>query len=652
MGILDALNTGINAVQASQLAINVTGQNISNANTEGYSRKRVSVSAGARRDDAYGELGTGVNISGVERIRNAFIDKQIDKQLSEEGYYTVIDGTLERIENVFNEPSDNGLTNGMDEFWNSWQDLVNNPSDLSARETVRATGEVLVNQFHTLSTELHDFKLSINGDIESVVEQVNGLTKELLRLNDEITTVELTKGANANDSRDRRDQVVKELSLLVPIDYFEDDYGKYTVSTMGNVIVTPSQTVDILLSRTEMVDSLGDTYSEVSMKYANNKRPFVPTSGEIGGMLESRDVRIEGFIAQLNEMAKVFVEEVNDLHTDGYTLNLTTGVNFFDPNNTNAGNLEISASIKNSVNSIAAALGGDSQAGNASGDNVSALSSFAGVGGTIDLTTASTFVNRPDTAIEPASVVISYDNGGGAPYPVAALGTDFTIDTATGIITHLGGGSIPVGADVYVAYDWGVQIPATYPADLSIDLKTFNPQYTELDAGSVVVKDPRPPNDVLEEGPDGDYVVDYDNGVLTFVNTARFNPLDMVLVEFNYKTDKYRGRGDGENALNIANLREKLTMVPDSLGNDTQTAQEYYSSFIGRLGVERNEAESNKETREHIVEQLSRRQQEISGVSLDEEMANMIKFEHTFQASAKFINTVDTMLQTIIGLGA
>ncbi|MGL1933910.1 MAG: flagellar hook-associated protein FlgK [Fibrobacterales bacterium] len=645
MGILDALNTGINAVQASQLAIDVTGQNISNANTDGYSRKRVSVTAGARRDDGYGEMGTGVDISGVERIRNVFIDRQIDKQLTEQGYYEVIDKTLERIENVFNEPSDNSLTTSMDDFWNSWQDLVNNPADLSARETVRASGEVLVNQFHTLSTELRDFKLSVNGDIEGVVEQVNGLTKELYRLNEEITQVELSPGSNANDSRDRRDLVMKELSELIPIDYFEDEFGKYTVTTMGNVIVTPSATVDILLGRDEKVDSLGNTYSEVIMKYSNNKREFAPASGRVGGMLESRDERIESFIAQLNEMASVFVEEVNSIHNEGYTLNLTTGVNFFEANNTNAGNIAISSSVLNSVNSIAAALGGQSQAGNVSGDNVNSSTMFP-AGDIIDLTTDSTFVNRPDTRIAANSMTVV---SGGA---VMTEGVDYTVDYLNGTVTRLGGGAIPALGAVSVNYDWGVQIPATYPATISIDLTSFDPQYTELDAASVVVKDSRPPNDVLEEGPGGDYVVDYDNGIISFVNTARFVAGDTVIVEFNHKTDKYRGRGDGENALNIANIREQLTMIPDSLGNPTQTIQEYYSSFIGRLGVERNEAEANKETREHIVEQLNKRQQEISGVSLDEEMANMIKFEHTFQASAKFINTVDTLLQTIIGLGA
>lgn len=112
----------------------------------------------------------------------------------------------------------------------------------------------------------------------------------------------------------------------------------------------------------------------------------------------------------------------------------------------------------------------------------------------------------------------------------------------------------------------------------------------------------------------------------------------------------FGGIGDGENAVALAELKNSLTSDPDVQGENTQTLGEFYSSFIGQLGIDRNEAISNMQTREYILQQLEQRQAEVSGVSLDEEMANMIKFEHSYQASAKFISTIDQMLEVLMNL--
>ena len=144
MSLLSVLNVGTRAIFASQLAMDVAGQNISNADVEGYSRKRLNLQPDYRFDSAYGQIGMGVDVINIERLRNEFMDEQIRRQNQQVGYYEELDYTLESIENIFTEPSDTGVIHFVDQFFDSWQNLSNNPSDISARTMVRTNAEILI----------------------------------------------------------------------------------------------------------------------------------------------------------------------------------------------------------------------------------------------------------------------------------------------------------------------------------------------------------------------------------------------------------------------------------------------------------------------------------------------------------------------------
>jgi flagellar hook-associated protein 1 FlgK len=135
-----------------------------------------------------------------------------------------------------------------------------------------------------------------------------------------------------------------------------------------------------------------------------------------------------------------------------------------------------------------------------------------------------------------------------------------------------------------------------------------------------------------------------------FTNGALVPPGTAVDLNFKYNDAGFGGVGDGDNALNISGLRDANLTTPDSTGDNTQTIGEYYASFIGELGIERNAASSNLETSEFLLTQLKQRQDSIAGVSLDEELADLIKFENTYQAAAKYISTLDQMLEILLGL--
>lgn len=556
MSSFGSFSIGTRGLGAAQLALNVTGQNISNANTEGYSRKRLELSADTRQDQEFGEMGTGVSIEKVARAEDEFLEKQIRGQVTEQGFFQAIDETLERIENIFTEPSDAGINLQMDKFWASWQDLANNPADPASREVVRTTAMVLVDKFRQLSGQLEEYRSTRDQDIEGQVDKINGITEEIFRLNGEVAIGEL-QGGEANDSRDRRDLLVKRLSETIDVDTVEDSLGRITLTTAGNVLVGPATFIKLELNRKTIVAGFGEKVSEVSVQFGNTKKEYKPRGGELLGIFEARDVILPKYQEYINELAGTFVREVNKTHKEGYNLNINTGVAFFDENGTRADNISVSSSIMDDSTNISAAKGG----------------------------------------------------------------------TSVGPIT----------------------VASTIPAQLTpeVDLRTINSDYKNLLLNTVSIQ--MGPV-TLQEGPGRDYVVDYEKGTLRFINYNRLTPGDAINISFRHNQDGFAGPGDGRNALAISQIRDQLTMGKDAIGNTNKTIGEFYSGFIGVLGIERNQSSTTVETRKFLVEQFEARKLETAGVSLDEELANMIKFEHSYQASARFITVLNQMVEGLLNI--
>ncbi|HEX3019168.1 MAG TPA: flagellar hook-associated protein FlgK [Chitinispirillaceae bacterium] len=266
MSLLSVLNVGTRALFSSQLAMDVAGQNISNADVEGYSRKRLNLQPDYRYDSTYGQIGIGVEIVNIERMRNIFIDEQIRRQNHEVGYYEQLGSALESIENIFTEPSDTGVIHFVDQFFDSWQNMANNPSDISARTMVKTNAEILIDVFHNVSGELVNLRQTRNEELQQQVNKVNEICKELHNLNMEIGTVELND-QNANDSRDRRDLLLKDLSKILDISVVENDSGQITVTTSGNIIVSPVFYQELETTTTSTRLSDGSTQLEVGIRF-------------------------------------------------------------------------------------------------------------------------------------------------------------------------------------------------------------------------------------------------------------------------------------------------------------------------------------------------------------------------------------------------
>lgn len=560
MSLFGSLNVGMRGLHAAQVAIDVAGQNISNANTEGYSRKRVEMTADSIQHDIYGQIGVGVEVTAINRVRNEFLDRQTWEQLGDKGFYGEMDKAMTRLENILKEPTDDGLAAHVDKFWSSWQDLANNPGDLSAREAVKAAGVTMIDVFQAVYKQIEDYGLSMNNPLQQKAKLVNDLTGQIYDLNERIAGVEADPSQKANDTRDQRDNLIRQLSVLVDVQTIEDAQGRAIITSGGNLLVGPSEAMKLETFGEDKVLSDGTLSSELKLRFVGSRREFVPRGGELKGIMDSRTTVLNSYLEQLNKLAGAVVEQVNGLHVTGYNLNKNTGVYFFDPEKVKANDIRLSDAVQGSSQNIAAAKGGA----------ITDVASFAAPGG----------------------------------IPAAATPT--------------------------------------------LDLRTVNPAYQNLAQGTVQVT--LGDGSVLQEGSGKDYVVDYERGVVTFLNYARYAATDPVSVKLQYNTTGYPGSGNGQNALEIAQLRHKTTMGSDADGNPTQSIGEYYSAVIGRLGIEKNQNGSRLETKEFLIAQMDAEQASLSGVSLDEEMANMIKFENSYQAAARYISTISQMMDVLMNI--
>jgi flagellar hook-associated protein 1 FlgK len=643
MSLFEGLGVATRGLAASQLGINVSGQNITNAFTDGYSRKRIEQNAEWRRDGSYGQMGFGVEVYAINRVRNEFVDRLVNQEQTRFGYFSVKDTAYDRIENVFQEPKDHALNQLLKNFWNGWMDVANNPSDAGARQVLRSTTESMTTQFNYIATQLREYKDTINSEIEARVKRINELTDGIYRCNTVIVNCEdLTN--KANDTRDQRDLMLEELAKLTDVDYFEEENGALVVTSNGHMLVSATKNIELSVRRVEHVDEGGYQFSKIEITYGPTGRQFTPKNGELKALLEVRDVDIPEYESYINELARSIITEVNNIHRNGFTLSGLTFIDFFDsdPSKFNAANMSLSTAVKKDVNNIAAGTGGKTIGVNAIKSSATQTVTVP-AGNQVPL---KNFHAPQDIVIEKNSVKI-VDSVTGT---VLKEGNDYTVDYSTGIVTFV---TTPANN---VKIDYNYSIPTfNVPQQVDggepyvVDLAEFNTDYRFIEKNSLVIKDTK--GNLLQEGKD--YDIDYNTAKITFkysATNAFDDPSNPISITFDYHKTGYGGPGDGENALLISQLRDKAVMQGDVFGKKSQTIDQFYTGILGRLGTERNTVGSGMETRQNALEMLKTKQNQIMGVDMNEEIANLIQFQHTYQASARYFSTINTMLDTLLNM--
>ncbi|NLV17252.1 MAG: flagellar hook-associated protein FlgK [Syntrophomonadaceae bacterium] len=387
------LEIGRRGVITHQASLDITGHNVANANTPGYSRQ-VPV---FRTTDPYaglgmynvtpGQFGTGVMISDIARMRDAFSDMQIRDESPSFGYWTQMETVLNTIEVIMNEPTDEGLRGVIDGLWEAWQTLVESPESDAVRAVVRERGVAVADTFNHMYLQLSNLRQDLNIQIKAKVEEVNSTAQQIADLNQQIRTLNVS-GQSPNDLNDRLDLLLDNLSGLIDAQInFEAD-GTVTVLLGGAPLVMGSRPVNmgVIPDTQGMYRVVWDLEPEshpgtvvIPPPMTSSHMEINLKSGELMGLLEARGVAegsslgsktnmIPGVMDALNELARAIVLEVNEIHRQGFSLNNTgdsaDGFNFFSEDGLDVTDLTLEwakyitmdAMIVADVQNIAAAL--------------------------------------------------------------------------------------------------------------------------------------------------------------------------------------------------------------------------------------------------------------------------------------------------------
>ncbi len=348
-GTFFGINTALRGLEAQQTGLNVTGHNIANASTQGYSRQEVDLQASDPIDlpgNAAGQLGSGVDVADVKRAHDSFIQQQIIYQNGSQSSQQSLSDTLAQVSDVYNAPSAQGFGSLLSSYFTAWQGLANNPSDTPSRSVVIAQGTALATGFNAASSALTALQTNEDGKIAPLVTQVNTIAQSIATLNGQITAVSAT-GQSPNDLQDKRDALVNQLSQIVGIQYNETPQGAANISLRGGGSLVQGVTSFALstaadASRPNATDILDQ-----------NGRPVTVSDGQLGGAITARDKTIQGQLDSLNTLASNVMSAVNAFHTANYDANGKPGEVFFT--GTSAASMSVNAAVAADPAKVAAA---------------------------------------------------------------------------------------------------------------------------------------------------------------------------------------------------------------------------------------------------------------------------------------------------------
>ncbi len=355
------LEIGRRALLAQQLSLNITGHNIANVNTPGFTRQQAVMTNNLPMTMPFGNVGMGVDIDTIRRLRSDFLDQQLRDETQKLGKWGLMSQTWGQVESIFSEPEDTGFSAILDRFWTSWQDLSTNPTSEAARIAVREQASLLINSFHHLSSQISDLRDSLDSDIAKMTDMVNSLAGQIADLNSSIAAAELN-GDTANDLRDRRDLLVDQLSEYAEVSTQVKENGEMTVYLGSMSLVDGIAHLNLATT----VTSNGATVTH-SVYFAGTGVELNHPGGRLEGLIEMRDEVAIGNQNELDELARELVAAVNEIHKSGKGALGSTGINFFDSETTGAADIELDSLVARDVNYIAAGKNGED------GDNSNAL---------------------------------------------------------------------------------------------------------------------------------------------------------------------------------------------------------------------------------------------------------------------------------------
>jgi flagellar hook-associated protein 1 FlgK len=571
------LDIGLKSLIAQQTAMDIAAHNTANANTEGYSRQRARLVASdpfaypaLNRKGTAGQMGTGVTVAVIERVRDAFIDLQIRSEVPLQGQWETRRDELAKVESIFPEPSSAGLGDVLSRFWGAWQDVAADPSSTATRSAAIEQAGTLVARFNRDAAQLDRLSSNLDAYVGSSVAEVNDLARRLATLNDQIQGVTVA-GDHANDLADQRDVLLDQLNAILPVQAQPEADGTYTVLVGGVDLVNHGRARDIVAAQDPANNGrLAPTWSSGGAVQLGN--------GKLSALVDLRDTQLTAYREQLDTLARGIADAVNRLHRSGVDLTGAAGLDFFtyDPAKGAAASLAVNPAVAADSRRVAvsSATAGSPPAPPAPGNNV--------VAGLIADLRTSHFSVAGGTSADDLVVGDTLATGGAARvsslFAAGAKVQGYTFSGASPSLTLTG-------------------------ADGSTQTITV----ADMAAGSTQV--------------------------------LNFSQLGISITL------------QATGAKSAADIVTDLTAAANdtiSVVEGAQTSADFYAEIVGLIGSDSRQASEMATNEALVVDHLKNRRESVSGVSLDEEATDMIRFQRAYQAATRVITAMDEMLDVLI----
>lgn len=611
------IELGKRSIMANTDAITTAGHNISNANTEGYSRQRVQIKEfnplykpDLTRPERPGLIGQGVDVKSIERIRDEFLDTRIVAQANQESYWGTRSDYYTMLEQIYNEPYDISIRSNMDKFWEGWQELAMNPESQAARQAVVTRGETLTESINQRWESLDGIQKILDSDIQATVKQVNDLARQIAATNDQIVESR-GLGDNPNDLLDRRDLLVDKLSQLVNITRDTRDPDEFMIHVDGQILVQGH------ISREFGLETRKDDTGLQKVVWADTGNDAIFKGGKLGALIELRDVDVRNEIQSLNTMTMNFSDLVNDVHRNASGANKVTGLDFFVQH-------DFVENANGNFDRDGDGVLDTSYVFRFTGTNELDLHQQVGLEGTMVLNGASgnvsinyyatdtveTVINRINDSTSEVKAYLDRNN-----HLVLKATTSQNIDNPDFVIRHVedsgfflaGYSGILSGTGAENAYD-----------------------FAQADAVNALAG--------------GQFALSpvYNPSAYVAVNSALKNDVMSVAASFADPNGNVNA-GDGRAATEMAAIRNTKIMI-----GSERTLDDYFADAVTNVGLKGEQAETNHLSQTSIMNDLRTMRDSISGVNIDEELAEIMKFQHGYNAAAKFITVWDNLVDTVI----
>ncbi len=641
MGGLYSIGAG--ALNNAQIQVTTAGHNIANANTPGYSRQEANQTTNTPSFSGVGFIGQGASVSNITRVYDAFLGQQVRQANSQASEASTYLDRMQHVDSMVGDPSA-GLTPALMDFFQGMQAVAASPADMSARQSLLSSAQSLASRFHSLDTQLSDLRSQTNLDIQASVTSINTLAGQIAALNDSIalSSASAGTGQQPNDLLDQRDTLVAELNKEIRADVVAGSNGTYSLFlTNGQALVLGTQAYT--LGTVADAENIRDTQVTISVGATQMRlRPQDLSGGKLGGLMAFRQGGLTDAQNALGRIAIAVAESVNAQHQLGMDLNGDLGGDFFT----------------------------------AGGSSVSVVAN-AGNNATVNTQVSATIADY--TALEPSDYRLVYD------------GTDYILTRLSdGTATNLGA-ALPATVDGMTITLDSVDAPATEPA--TGDQFLLSPNRSGATNFAVVLSDLRtvaaaaPIRTATGAGNTGSGAVsagtvnplplnaDLQNTVtITFVDATHFDVVDAVNgalaanvlytsgsdVTYNGWTMQISGQPAAGDIFTVSangngwgdnrNARLMAALQTQTLINGSASYSTAYAQLVSQVGNKTHELQVSSESQSNLATAANNAQSTLSGVNLDEEASNLMRYQQAYQAAAKIVSIAGVLFDTILNI--